>query len=268
MFRDCPMADQVLEAHARGLSAAGIDFMILDSSNLEGPDNPVQNEVLQLRPIEVIFEQFQRLHDRGVKVPKLAVLARITNTTYDKTGVYNDYLKLMEKHPNIVFNVKKNGNPTLKPPGPIIFIRALDPNMAIVNRINHQGKFYAGLMWALDKHYAHNGVWHHISPCYSTTEQKFHTSVIGIDRECHMQIVNSPWGRQLTVSPSYQTQYASLPNQGIRIWSTCWFDSEKTICKCFQTQARLCDVFEFQRTDFTATEATCIQLPCRSFYGT
>jgi hypothetical protein len=94
---DCPNITQTLTRQASELVNAGIDFVVVDSTNaytcsasvpdtchassrLDGPGCPgmsCQGDVLELRPTEVLFEEWAKLRVAGTPTPQIAVWANI-----------------------------------------------------------------------------------------------------------------------------------------------------------------------------------------------
>ena len=76
---DCPDIDKTLESHASTLLAAGIDYIMLDATNWGPWNNSTRDiaDVTQLRPTEVIFEEWHQLRSAGKRTPQITVWNRI-----------------------------------------------------------------------------------------------------------------------------------------------------------------------------------------------
>ena len=66
-FQSCPNVTETLEYHAGMLSSTGIDFMLLDATNL-GTVSPSQ-DLLQQRPGEVIADMWTAYRASGHATP-------------------------------------------------------------------------------------------------------------------------------------------------------------------------------------------------------
>jgi len=89
-------ARTIARRHADQLVAAGIDFVYIDLSNL-GEKSPVA-DILQLRPLEVLFEEWSAYRAEGGRTPEISVFAPAP-ADVDKNGLalWRDYLKLYNR---------------------------------------------------------------------------------------------------------------------------------------------------------------------------
>jgi len=70
--RDCANIPATLAAHAKMLVAAGVDYIATDATNLyRWPDN--ESDIIQLRPTEVLFEEWAHLRQQGIATPRIMV---------------------------------------------------------------------------------------------------------------------------------------------------------------------------------------------------
>ena len=79
---DCPEASRVLAAHAAELSAAGFDFVAPDATNWDGAPNAPAPAIggadfYQLRPMEIIGEEWAAARAAGLATPQLSVFAMV-----------------------------------------------------------------------------------------------------------------------------------------------------------------------------------------------
>ena len=71
---DCANISATAEAHARMLVDAGFDYVAVDITNWPIAGDPAaNNDVVVLRPTEVLFEEWLALRARGIATPKIAV---------------------------------------------------------------------------------------------------------------------------------------------------------------------------------------------------
>ena len=209
-LRDCPEAQAVARRHADQLVGAGIDYVVVDSTNLASFDSVV--DVLGLRPIEVLFEEWREYRGEGHPTPQIAVWALIpTGAT-----LYADYLRLMNDPANdgLVMRDPHTGKKVM------FVVDRLDavPDPTIMQNIacNWDGTrcrndVLAVRMWAhgLQREQA-GGKWDFMSPCVRGPDQ-FVTTILP-QQGCNQNFTaGSPIGSALAVSASYQLDYASVP---------------------------------------------------------
>jgi hypothetical protein len=204
----CGDISQVAERHARQLWDAGVDFVYADLTNI--PFFSRFADVLGVRPIEVLFEEWAALRARGVMTPQIAVWVPMPPAngqpyTADQilAGVYNDprYDALVLRDPasgrKVWFAVENGGFP-------------LDP--ALVNRVESNGgrdDMVVVPMWGLNNAQAlAAGRVSWMQPCQ--TGPTF-TTLIDPTTPCNQGSAETAIGTMLSVSASYQISYASLP---------------------------------------------------------
>ena len=209
LLPDCPNITETLTQHASELLSAGIDFVALDATNLDQwPDN--HSDTIQLRPTEVLFEEWAKLRESGGDTPKIVVWNLATNVSV----LWKQYLERLYNNPNkyyqdlLVIN-KWSGKKIFMVPD-----SGRAPAPEVVSAIESNGgrnDVEVIKVWALlpiEKY--SSGTWGFFTPCggksYSTTVQSM--------TECNQVLTsNSPMGTAIAVSPSYQTGYASAPFQ-------------------------------------------------------
>ena len=76
---DCLNIDKTLESHASTLLTAGVDYIMLDATNWGPWNNSTRDiaDVTQLRPTEVIFEEWHQLRLAGKRTPQITVWNRV-----------------------------------------------------------------------------------------------------------------------------------------------------------------------------------------------
>eukprot|EP01084_Bolivina_argentea_P095362 171472_1 len=211
---DCPNVTNILTEHAKMLQSSGIDFMALDDTNLDNAPYDVSDDVMQLRPAEIIYETWNNLRNKsGTNTPDVV--------TWNKAnGVeWKSYLNLYEQYPNMVFQVNdpNDGNKLKK----VFFVPAnKDLNQTVVNMIaNNNGKndILVQGMWGgggMNESLILNGTWTFFYPCRVKNKQGNWQQSISMESltECNfMMSVNSALGSQISASMSWQHNYGSLP---------------------------------------------------------
>jgi hypothetical protein len=64
---DCPGITQTLTRHAKMLAGEGIDFIVADSTNIQS--RGAAADALQLRPFEVVAEEWIKLRQQNISTP-------------------------------------------------------------------------------------------------------------------------------------------------------------------------------------------------------
>src|SRR4051812_26052154 len=208
-LHDCPEAQTVARTHADQLVAAGIDYIVVDSTNLASFDEVV--DVLGLRPVEVLFEEWREYRSEGRSTPQIAVWALIPAGA----TLYANYLALMNNPANdgLVMRDPHTGKKVM-----FVVDRADAPaDPAIMQNIacNWDGvrcrnDVLPVRMWANDlQREQAAGKWDFMSPCVTGPDQ-FVTTLP--QNGCNQNFTTgSPIGSAVTVSASYQLDYVSLP---------------------------------------------------------
>ena len=207
---DCPNITETLTAHASELLQAGIDFVALDGTNMyKWPDD--SSDMIQLRPTEVLFEEWAKLREKGVNTPKIVVW----NLAKNGSLLWQQYLDRLYNNPNktyqelLLINKLNNKKVFMVPDKP----GDGQPSPDVMSAIESNGgrnDIDVIKVWA-DKppQMYYNGTWGFMTPCgdehYTTTVQ----SMI----ECHQMLTyNSSMGSAIAVSPAYQMgSFASTP---------------------------------------------------------
>jgi hypothetical protein len=212
---NCPNVTATLTTHAAQLLGAGVDYAVADSTNL-GTDTP-EAEVIQVRPLEVLFEQWAALRSAGTPTPAIAswqVLSAGSTLWQNVLDLYNN-----ASYESMVYRDPATGNKVFfvpaAPPNP--------PNPAILAAVLSNGgrnDVTVVEMWAefAPSTFA-DGLWAFFSPCTAPTgpggSLTYTTSVVGLGRGAtgcgQFLTTNSSLGTSLSVSPSYQLSYGSVP---------------------------------------------------------
>ena len=207
LIPDCVNISGTLAAQSAWLTGASIDFITLDGTNLCTPS--AQEELIQQRPAEVLLEEFLRLRAAGVATPRVAAWQRLVAgcTTYPAV------LALYNNASYIAADLFLRA-----PSGKRVFFVPSDPDPALVAAVEANGgrhDIVTQVMWALfaQQDYS-SGEWGFMSPCTSA-KGEYTTSVMGLGRGatgCGQNLtLDSALGSALSVSPSYQLSYGSVP---------------------------------------------------------
>lgn len=203
---DCPDIEKTLTTHAAQLVAAGVDHVILDATNLTGLDRA--SDLLQLRPIEVLYEEWAKLRAKGIKTPQIAVWHAIPAGSTQWTGYQKIYGN--PAYDNLVMRDKKTGKKVffiVDPPDagrfPDATIRASLASNGGKNDVVIQP------MWTLDKTDASIDRWAFMSWCRDGG--KLTTNIVGAPPCGQPHTAKSALGTAIAIAPSFQTGYASHP---------------------------------------------------------
>ncbi len=208
---DCTNIEAVLTTHAKDLTSAGIDFVTLDGTNLGNMDP--EADVIQVRPYEVVFEVWSQLRKQGVATPQVVAWQRLNagGTLWQNClDAYNNasYADLVLKDPAT---------------GKMVFFTPLDADPTVQGLVESNGgrnNIVVQTMWALfdPAEYVTQGLWGFMTPCTAEDNKgnlQYTTSVVGRDRGatgCGQFVTqNSTLGSCISVSPSYQLSYGSVP---------------------------------------------------------
>lgn len=199
---DCPDIEKTAATHAAQLVAAGVDHVVLDATNLSGMDRA--GDLLQLRPTEVLFEEWAKLRKKGIKTPQIAVWHAIPSGSTQWKG----YEALYENpdYDGLVLRDKKSGKKVflvVDPPDSGRF-----PDASILSSLSADG-FLVQRMWTLDKTDASIDRWAFMSWCHDGG--KVTTSVVGAPACNQPYTAKSSLGTAIAVAPSFQSGYGSLP---------------------------------------------------------
>jgi hypothetical protein len=212
----CPNIAEVAEAHARLLWDAGVDFVFVDLTNL--PTMSPFADVLGLRPLEVLAEEWAALRARGVMTPQLAAWLPLAPVAAGETPMWQAVLVSVYARPEldalilrdarsgrkVLFGVENAGLP-------------LDPASVRAAQL-HGGRddVLVAPLWGLatsDELAGGRASW--MQPCEAPGPPAgalTFTTLVAPDNPCLQRYTTtSPLGTVLSVSASYQLGYASLP---------------------------------------------------------
>jgi hypothetical protein len=206
--QDCPNIERTLETHAKQILGAGIDHIILDNTNLHTlTAHGDHSDTIQLRPTEIIFEEWRKLRDKGIQTPQITIWQALAEGANHQihlmNHIYNnpryDDLIVKDKQGRKVFYYVDGAHMRASAKaladirnimGPRI---ALVPKWAITDAAEfNKGKF-TGLSWCLEGN-------------------QNHTSVL--DRPCNRPYTpSSEIGSGMMVSTGFHVNYSSIPFQ-------------------------------------------------------
>lgn len=199
---DCDGIRETAAAHAEQLLAAGIDHVIVDATNLSDLDAPSQ--VLQLRPTEVLFEEWALLRAAGRKTPQIGIWASIPkgSTHWERhRALYED-----PAYDGLVLRDRRTNKKVYFIVDPPDAARVPDPNVV---RTLREASFVVQPLWTLTKTDASVDRWAFMAPCRAGGQET--TSVLG-DAPCDQAWTPaSSLGSAVSVVPSYQVNFGSLP---------------------------------------------------------
>lgn len=244
-YPDCPNITATARKHAELLWSAGVDYIVADATNYwkwATPSSTVQNnagntttidpntnytyweeywsEVDQLRPTEVLFEEWAKLRSSGIMTPQIAAWIKIVNG--DAGNLYLQYLNLYNNpaYSNLVMKDKNTGKKVLFiVSNPDSIAKDAAPDVATMNLIAQNGgrnDIVVVQMWTppikntKSQNNTADQVWAFGSQCWDSTTNNFTTSILG--RDCNQRYAGkSPIGSQVSVSTTFLAGFASLP---------------------------------------------------------
>ena len=203
---DCLNISSTLHRHAQMLNDVNVSFVVADSTNIV--DSGPVADVLQLRPFEVLAEEWLAMREQGLPTPQISIWQQLApgsnlwRAYVDQGGVYNN-----SAYDDLIFKDAATGKKVLfatKNPDPAIvaILQAAPYNLAVVT------------MWAQFSRFD-SGEWSFFSPCTDATGAFTSSVYSSASIPCNQSTTtNSPIGfrgTSLTVGPSYQLSYSSLP---------------------------------------------------------
>lgn len=215
---DSPRIPESLATHAAELLTAGVDYVLGDGTNLVGwpPTDPqAQADVRQMRPFEVVMEEWAALRANNVSTPQFGVWGRAND---GDGSIWVEYLNRLY---NNATYISLNLLPTpLSPPNAtnkrLFMIAAPDRtkvNFSLIEEINaNYGRddVTSMLTWVQnqggdypDPSYWEEGMWGFESPCstLNSTGMPQFTNRIRPEQRCnHSMTTNSGLGNSWCVS--------------------------------------------------------------------
>ena len=203
---DCPGIDRTAARHAQDLWNAGVDFIFVDLTNLQGM-SPFA-DVLGIRPLEVLFEEWTRLRAAGQMTPQIAAWVPAP----DKTGemVYERALALYNR-PEFAPLVLRDKTTNKK----VLFLvhpSTTAAGLAAAEGNGGRNDVLAVRLWGLlDDATLASGVASWMQPCQHAGQP---TTILAGNAPCNQGYSpHTPIGSVVSASVSYQRGYASLPFQ-------------------------------------------------------
>ena len=210
---DCPGISATAARHAAELTSVGVSFVAVDATNLGTPST--EAEVLQVRPAEVLFEEWAALRAAGVPTPAIAGWQRAEAGS----TLWQGWLALYNNASyGALVAVAPAGAPGGAAGKKLLFVPSGSDD-GVVAQIEANGgrnDVVAVPMWAND-HKGAAGEWAFMAPCTTdaSSPAAYTTSVVGLGRGAsacaQLPALGSPLGSSLSFSPSYQLMYGSVP---------------------------------------------------------
>ena len=188
------------------LYSSGIDFIATDDTNLDAGPSSAYDDVLQVRPAEIIFETFTSLNKNGTNTPKISV--------WNKAGgiEYQTYLQYYNTYSDIVYTAPdKHDNNSLKM---VYFVP--NNNQTIIDIIqSNSGKNNIQVIWmwgggGFPQNNIKNGSWTFFYPCIASNGHQT-TSMESLTQCNFVMTEGSSLGTQISASFTWQNNYGSLP---------------------------------------------------------
>lgn len=204
---DCPGIPEVARSHADLLVEAGVDFVFADLTNL--PEDNAFADLIGLRPIEVLFEEWQALRQSGVATPRIAAWVPATEAQGAETPLFRRVLELYAQEPyaDLLMRHEGDGDPVLF----VVDNDWLPASEAFLGEIRDAGVLPVRLWGNLQQAALDGGTAGWMQPC--TRDGQF-TTLLHPEEPCaQFWSAETPIGSVVSVSASYQVGYASLPWQ-------------------------------------------------------
>jgi hypothetical protein len=175
---DCPEASTVLQTHAAELTAAGFTFVAPDATNWDGDPRDPSNgaDLHQLRPTEVLAEEWAALRVAGTSTPMLSTFDQLNDggvlwSWYLSEFFNNETLLDLD----LILRVNVSTSPTASALFKVYIVAdeptASYPLLRTLQRNGGQNDIITPLMWAADDAsgaYEANGMLKFFSPCVAT----------------------------------------------------------------------------------------------------
>lgn len=199
----CPNISAVAASHATTLWDAEIDFVYVDLTNVPGYSD--FTDVLGVRPLEVLFEEWGALRRAGVPTPQIA--AWVPAVAYTD-GTVPTLRKVLDAYdaadPDLVLVDERTGQR-------VVFIVSHLADESVMDEARARGVLPVKMWGNLDDASLAAGVAAWMQPCHSGDQ---FTTLVEPGVPCGQHYTTtSPLGTVVSVSRSFQVGYASLPLQ-------------------------------------------------------
>lgn len=176
-LRDCRNISATAARHAALLSTANISFVVVDSTNIQSDSE--FGDAIQLRPFEVLAEEWHALRLRGLPTPQIAIWQNLQ----DPQGtLWKRFVNADSVYANASYGNGPGGSNLLMRDGrtgrPAFFTTA-DPTPALVAQLEDETGPYnvtTAVMWAERDHFD-QGELAFFSPCVDAASGTFTSSV-------------------------------------------------------------------------------------------
>lgn len=204
---DCPDIAHTAATHAEQLWSAGVDFVYVDLTNFNTLSTA--SDVMALRPLEVLLEEWQALRDAGQPTPQIAAWLPAAAHGPDEVGLIERVLDLYADptYDGLLLHDPASGREVVFVVDNEVF--AVDP--AALALIEAHDVIAVRLWGNLSAEALASGKAGWMQPC--TRDGQF-TTLVRPDLACNQGYsTTTPIGTIVSVSASYQLGYASLPYQ-------------------------------------------------------
>jgi hypothetical protein len=175
---DCPNITATLTRHAAMLTDAGVDFVFADSTNIQNAGYAA--DVLQLRPIEVLLEEWAALRAAGVPTPRVVVWQNLQDAAGDLwksvVALYQD-----QRYADLLYRDDAPGGT-----GKQVMFTTSSPAQALVDAIEASGEVVVVTAWALHHNYQ-SGELSFFSPCTDAVSRACRDVVVNGDARARDQ---------------------------------------------------------------------------------
>ena len=198
---------EVAATHAEQLWDAGVDFVFMDLTNLPGQSEFA--DVLGVRPLEVLIEEWADLRASGTPTPQVAAWMPVTAETGSAEPLYPIVLDVYAEHSDTDVVLNHDGQPVLF----VVDHGGFPIDDSYIAEIEAAGVLPVPLWGNLGDDDLAGGTAGWMQPC---RDDGSFTTLIDPDTPCDQgYTTTSPLGTVVSVSHSYQVGYASLPYQAV-----------------------------------------------------
>lgn len=204
---DCPGIAATAASHAEQLWSIGVDFVYVDLTNFNTLS--VASDVMALRPLEVLLEEWHALREAGTPTPQIAAWLPASAHGPDEVGLIDRVLALYADptYDELLLRDAASGRE-------VVFVvdnEVFAPDPAKLAAIEAHDVVAVRLWGNLSAERLAGGQAGWMQPC--TVAGQF-TTLVRPDQACAQGwSSNTPIGSIVSVSASFQLGYASLPYQ-------------------------------------------------------